>query len=62
MKINDLVAFERLMLSKLNYALYPLASPAAFVRCLVGIWPGGDNRPDLINTANDMIGVFMEGV
>eukprot|EP01041_Mallomonas_annulata_P007183 gene7183-14638_t len=60
LKTNDLVAFERLVMSKLGFALYPLASPAAFIRYLLSVWTDGCECQYLNDTACNLVGDFFE--
>lgn len=65
LKTSDLIAFERLVTLKLNYSIFPLASPAAFIRDLVFVWSDGCSikclkHEELIETANSFVGDFFE--
>lgn len=60
LKKQDLVAFERIVLNKLRYALYPLCTPAAFIQSFIELWPHFEGRQILTETAYDLVGGFFE--
>lgn len=60
LKTADLIAFEKLVASKLNYAIFPLASPASFIRDLIFVWSDNAVHEQLIDTANILVGDFFE--
>jgi len=58
----DLVAFERLVLAKIEYQISPLATPSFFVRHLLSLGPSKDNLQSIMNKADKYIAEFFEGM
>mmetsp|Transcript_27814 Transcript_27814/g.28061 ORF Transcript_27814/g.28061 Transcript_27814/m.28061 type:complete len:447 (+) Transcript_27814:91-1431(+) len=60
LKTTDLILFEKLVISKLGYLTFPLASPVTFIRYLLSLWTDGSDYPYLVTTACDLVGEFFE--
>ena len=57
-----MVLFEKLILQKLNFALYPLATPVSYVRILLDLWPNFESHDMVFEHATNLIGDFYEGI
>lgn len=58
---EDLVAFERLMLAKIEYRVAPLCTACAFLHQFLALWPEKQDHAMLFERARSFIDEFLEG-